>query len=58
MGWKDGLFVFRNETLSEIMKILGRWYGVNVIFLDDSLKELEYTEIWKGMIRLTHSYNY
>ena len=43
VGWKDGLFVFRNETLSEIMKILGRWYGVNVIFLDDSLKELEYT---------------
>ena len=43
VGWKDGLFVFRNETLSEIMKILERWYGVNVIFLDESLKELEYT---------------
>ena len=43
VGWKDGLFVFRNETLSEIMKILERWYGVSVIFGDDSLKELEYT---------------
>lgn len=25
------------------MKILERWYGVNVIFQDERLKELEYT---------------
>ena len=43
VGWKDGLFVFKDKTLSEIMKILERWYGVNVIFQDESLKELEYT---------------
>jgi len=29
--------------LAEIMQILERWYGVNVIFQDESLKELEYT---------------
>ena len=43
VGWKDGLFVFKDKKLSEIMTILGRWYGVNVIFRDESLKELEYT---------------
>ncbi len=43
VGWKDGVFVFKEKTLSEIMKILERWYGVNVIFQDESLKELEYT---------------
>jgi len=43
VGWKDGLFVFKDKTLSEIMKILERWYGVDVIFQDESLKGLEYT---------------
>lgn len=43
VGWKDGLFVFKDKTLSEIMKILERWYGVNVIFQNESLRELEYT---------------
>ena len=43
VGWKDGLFIFKNKALSEIMKILERWYGVDVIFQDEDLKELEYT---------------
>ena len=34
---------FSKITLAEIMQILERWYGVNVIFQDESLKELEYT---------------
>ena len=29
--------------MAEIMQILERWYGVNVIFQDENLKELEYT---------------
>lgn len=43
VGWKDGVFIFKDKTLAEIMQILERWYGVNVIFQDESLKELEYT---------------
>lgn len=43
VGWKDGLFVFKDKTLSEIMTVLGRWYGVDVIFQDETLKKLEYT---------------
>ena len=43
VGWKDGVFIFKDKTLAEIMQILERWYGVNVIFQDENLKELEYT---------------
>ena len=32
VGWKDGMFIFKDKPLAEIMKILERWYGVNVIF--------------------------
>ena len=43
VGWKDGVFIFTDKPLAEIMEILERWYGVHVIFQDNSLKELEYT---------------
>ncbi|WP_106624238.1 FecR family protein [Butyricimonas faecalis] len=43
VGWKDGMFIFKDKPLAEIMEILERWYGVHVIFQDNSLKELEYT---------------
>ena len=43
VGWKDGVFIFKDKPLVEIMKILERWYGVHVIFQDENLKELEYT---------------
>lgn len=43
VGWKDGLFVFKNKSLNAIMDVLERWYGVKTVFQDDSLRELEYT---------------
>ncbi|MFR4037707.1 MAG: FecR family protein [Butyricimonas faecalis] len=27
IGWKDGVFIFKDKPLAEIMKILERWYG-------------------------------
>lgn len=43
VGWRDGVFVFKDKSLSEIMKVLERWYGVKVVFRDESVKSLEYT---------------
>lgn len=43
VSWKDGLFVFRDKPLLEIMAILGRWYGVNTNFHEDGLGQLRYT---------------
>lgn len=38
-SWKNGEFVFRNETLENIIKELSRWYQVEVKFESDNLKE-------------------
>lgn len=43
VGWKDGVFVFREKALGEIMETLQRWYGVTVVFRDERLKNLMYT---------------
>ncbi len=42
-AWKDGRFVFENRCLEDIMTRLSRWYDVDVFFLSNSIKQLNYT---------------
>jgi ferric-dicitrate binding protein FerR (iron transport regulator) len=44
-AWVRGLFSFEDSRLSEMMEALSRWYDVEVIFEDDTKKELTYTGI-------------
>lgn len=37
--WKDGRFVFENQTLEEIMNTLGRWYDVKVFYTNEQVKQ-------------------
>jgi ferric-dicitrate binding protein FerR (iron transport regulator) len=32
IAWKNGLFIFRNERITEIMKQISRWYNVDVVY--------------------------
>ncbi|WP_126246651.1 FecR family protein [Chitinophaga rhizosphaerae] len=32
VAWKDGLFVFRNADLSAILREIGRWYDVDIVY--------------------------
>lgn len=41
-AWTEGLFYFDNETLEDIMKVLGRWYNVNILFQDNSAKNYRF----------------
>jgi ferric-dicitrate binding protein FerR (iron transport regulator) len=41
-AWKDGLLVFRNEPLSEVLKRVGRWYNVEIKLNDPELANLRY----------------
>lgn len=34
-AWKSGKFVFRNETLGDVMAYLSRWYGFRYRFVDE-----------------------
>lgn len=53
-AWKDGKFVFRNESLENICKILERWYNVEIEIKNDKVKEYRYT----GKIRKSPSIGY
>ena len=43
VAWKDGRFVFDDQTLGEIMKILSKWYNVEVAFDREDLKNIRFT---------------
>jgi transmembrane sensor len=47
ISWKNGVFSFDGKSLKEIMKIVSRWYDVEVFFLD---KKVETTR-FVGVIR-------
>jgi len=41
--WKDGLFVFHEERLEDIVRQLKRWYNINVVFRDLELKDYKFS---------------
>lgn len=43
VAWKDGDFVFEDESLESIMKRLERWYDVKVFFMNPETKSFHFT---------------
>jgi ferric-dicitrate binding protein FerR (iron transport regulator) len=43
IGWKDGLLVFKNDSIADIARKLEQWYGVDVKIKDARVKEFTYT---------------
>lgn len=43
VAWKDGYFVFEDESLEQIMNTLSLWYDVDVFYVTPRLKELHFT---------------
>jgi transmembrane sensor len=42
-GWKDGLLIFKNDSIADIARKLEQWYGVDVKIKDNRVKEFTYT---------------
>lgn len=42
-SWKDGRFIFEGETLKKIMKVLSRWYNIEIYFTDKEAEKIVYT---------------
>lgn len=42
VAWKDGIFSFKEKNLKEIMKVLSRWYDVDVVFENKSIENLSF----------------
>lgn len=38
IAWKDGRLCFQEKSLGEIMRIVARWYDVEVVYLDEEVK--------------------
>jgi transmembrane sensor len=45
VDWKNGEFIFNDEPLESIMRKVGRWYDVEVIYKDVNPKELFYGSV-------------
>lgn len=43
VGWHEGKYVFENVSLEEIMQTLGRWYDIEVVYLDSAVKKLHFS---------------
>ena len=41
-AWRDGWFRFQDVTLEELMKVVVRWYGIEVVYADPEVKEYRF----------------
>jgi transmembrane sensor len=42
ISWKEGVFSFEEKPLKEIMKVLSRWYDMEVVFENKSLENIKF----------------
>ncbi|MCX2681970.1 DUF4974 domain-containing protein [Galbibacter sp. EGI 63066] len=42
VAWKRGLFMFKSKSLKEIMKVLERWYDVEILIQNRELEVIEF----------------
>lgn len=46
--WKDGIIHFKDAPFQEVAKVLERWYGVNITFENEQLKQCHLTATYKN----------
>ncbi|SFZ93093.1 FecR protein [Flaviramulus basaltis] len=44
-SWRKGIFSFDNMPLEKIMKVLSRWYDVDVVFADSEIKDINFNGV-------------
>ncbi len=49
IAWKDQVLIFNNKPLSEVSKMLERWYGVDIILQNKELQNLKLEGEHKNM---------
>jgi len=43
ISWRDGILVFRDDSMSEVVKRLSRWFNVEITIKDPEIKNYIYT---------------
>ncbi|MCF8274674.1 MAG: DUF4974 domain-containing protein [Flavobacteriaceae bacterium] len=41
-SWRNGIFSFRGKPLKDIMKVISRWYDVDVVFENEKLEDITF----------------
>jgi len=42
-AWADGFFLFKDAPLDDILRRVGRWYGLDIVYNNSSVKEIKYS---------------
>ncbi|MDO5979783.1 FecR family protein [Flavivirga spongiicola] len=53
ISWKEGIFSFDGKTLKEIMKVMSRWYDMEVVFMNKDIEDEEFV----GVLRRNRDIN-
>lgn len=64
VAWKNGKFVFDNESIESIMRRLVRWYDLDVVYENEAVKNIPFTgsisrydDISKILDKITYTQN-
>ena len=47
IAWKSGAFYFQDKTFDGMMKVLSRWYDINVFYDNEAVREIKFTGRFK-----------
>lgn len=54
IAWKDDLFMFNGDNLDHIMRVVARWYDVEIVFNDAELKSELYSGSVSKFVNVSH----
>lgn len=47
IAWKSGAFYFQDKTFDGMMKVLSRWYDINVFYDNEDVRDIKFTGRFK-----------
>lgn len=52
--WKDGIYIFKCESLNSIIEIINRWYGIECKIINPAYEDIEITGVLDVNLGLEH----
>lgn len=56
-SWKDGIFRFKNQRLEDITNRLSRWYSCEIVYTDESIRDMKFTGVAQRQEPVEHLLN-
>lgn len=47
IAWKSGAFYFQDQTFDSMVKVLSRWYDIDVFYENDNVRDIKFTGRFK-----------